>query len=428
MIQISNPMWLWGLGGLLIPIAIHLLSRKEGKIVNIGSLRHFQESDTARFSSIKINEILLLFVRCLLITLLVLILSGLDFTTNTLSNARWVVIEKGIENDKNIKSLLDSLNAEGYETHYLSQDFPTRPEGVARSEKNYWSLADQLKSKFNHDIIVISYNYLSGFKGKRLHQADHIRWMAQEPEGASILVKTVKTSNDSIWIRAGSTSSEGTILKTLKVKYQGQKHYSLQDLQDSVIVENPDTISISIFSDDQFSHDLKIIRASLNSIQTISPYPIAVTYKNVSGYNRENTDWIIWLSEVKFKDASKQPSIVYAACSGDNQPIFATGAKSQLFCRGTENASWVLTKRLSTEIVLLENFNVSLAEIILSQKKTNIDQKEKRTLSSEIMWSPIPKGNSNLISKKSTASNIYLIVGLFVVLLIERGLSFKRSQ
>src|SRR5687767_7801250 len=100
MIQFSNPMWLWGLSALLIPIGIHLLSRKEGKIINIGSVRHLRETDTARFSSIRLNEILLLVLRCLLLTLLVLLLAGTKVSVKGLSDRQWLVIEKDIEKEK----------------------------------------------------------------------------------------------------------------------------------------------------------------------------------------------------------------------------------------------------------------------------------------------------------------------------------------
>lgn len=64
----TQPLFLWTLAGAFIPIAIHLLSRKEGKVVKVGSLRHMEESNTSRFKSIRLNETLLLLARCLMIT------------------------------------------------------------------------------------------------------------------------------------------------------------------------------------------------------------------------------------------------------------------------------------------------------------------------------------------------------------------------
>src|SRR6187401_594471 len=99
----ANPIWLWALAGLLIPIGIHLLSRKEGQVIRIGSLRHLQETNTQQFKGIRLNEIVLLILRCTLIILFVLLMSGLSFERVNKSEAKWVVIEKGLENIREVQ-------------------------------------------------------------------------------------------------------------------------------------------------------------------------------------------------------------------------------------------------------------------------------------------------------------------------------------
>jgi hypothetical protein len=78
MIQFAQPIFLWALTALAVPIGIHLLSRKEGKVVKMGSLRHLRETSTKQFKGIKLNELLLLALRCLLIILFVSLLAGLS--------------------------------------------------------------------------------------------------------------------------------------------------------------------------------------------------------------------------------------------------------------------------------------------------------------------------------------------------------------
>src|SRR5688572_16517864 len=99
----SNPIWLWALTGIAIPIGIHLLNRKEGKIILIGSLRHLQESPTARFRHIRLNEILLLILRCLLLILIVMLLAGLQLASLNTENKKWLIVEKGIEKNEKIR-------------------------------------------------------------------------------------------------------------------------------------------------------------------------------------------------------------------------------------------------------------------------------------------------------------------------------------
>ena len=96
--ELINPIWLWGLSGLLIPIGIHLLSRREGKIIKIGSIRHLEETNSKQFKSIRLNELALLLLRCLIITILVLFLSGFHFQALEKSG-KWLLVESGLERD-----------------------------------------------------------------------------------------------------------------------------------------------------------------------------------------------------------------------------------------------------------------------------------------------------------------------------------------
>src|SRR5690606_31873789 len=95
MIQFLNPAWLWALLGMLVPIAIHLLSRKEGKVIPMGSTRFLSETSTSKFRSIKLNEVALLLLRCLLIALLVFFLAGV--TIRSSQREKWILIEPGLE-------------------------------------------------------------------------------------------------------------------------------------------------------------------------------------------------------------------------------------------------------------------------------------------------------------------------------------------
>src|SRR5258706_563824 len=94
----ANPIFLWSLLGLSIPITIHLLSRKEGKIIRIGSIRHIQETSTQQFKGVKLNEILLLILRCAMIIVFSLLLSGLQCTG--IQKEKWVVVERSLENQQ----------------------------------------------------------------------------------------------------------------------------------------------------------------------------------------------------------------------------------------------------------------------------------------------------------------------------------------
>jgi len=92
---IANPILLWALAGLSIPVAIHLLSRKEGKVLKLGSLRHVQETSTQQFRGIRLNELPLLILRCTLIVAFSFLLAGIFLPAS--KNIKWVLVERGLE-------------------------------------------------------------------------------------------------------------------------------------------------------------------------------------------------------------------------------------------------------------------------------------------------------------------------------------------
>ena len=43
---VANPIWLWGMLGLMVPIAIHLLSRKDMRVIHVLSLPRLTRSSS----------------------------------------------------------------------------------------------------------------------------------------------------------------------------------------------------------------------------------------------------------------------------------------------------------------------------------------------------------------------------------------------
>src|SRR5882762_9209286 len=142
----SNPPYLFALAGLVIPVVIHFLSRKEGKVIKLGSVRHVVETSTQQFKGIKLNEIILLMLRCAMLIVFSLLLSGLQ-CANQRTN-KWVIIEKGLEQLPNLHSILDSLEKDGYSLHRLAKGFANlNDSNASNSEINYWQLVEELKQK-----------------------------------------------------------------------------------------------------------------------------------------------------------------------------------------------------------------------------------------------------------------------------------------
>lgn len=73
--EFLQPILLWGLLALSVPILIHLWNGKKGKLVAWAAMQWLQEQDNQSSKSIRIDQILILILRMLLILLLVFLLA-----------------------------------------------------------------------------------------------------------------------------------------------------------------------------------------------------------------------------------------------------------------------------------------------------------------------------------------------------------------
>lgn len=368
-----NPIWLWGLGGLLIPIGIHLLSRKEGKTIRIGSIRFLTETSTSRFSSIRLNEVALLTVRSLLIGLITLFLAGLLLSSvNRDSSVRWVVVEKGLENNSQIKNLLDSLKENKFEVRRLADGFPL-PDNDRNTIQvpDYYKLSEELAQKKNTQSIVIASNNIAGFKGKRISLPENVRW----------LTYPVQTTTD---------------------------------LSPNVNAEQ-DTLHITLVYSKTFQYDKKIMLAALNVIQSGAPAEIIISEIEADNFKAGKIDWLIWLSDSRTAQAEKILQ-------------FSPQPAPDLIVQETKY-NWALTKRLTEENALKQHLTIELMNMLFSgQIKKELSIHDKRTLPDELTWSKSVNADSFTIAEASYSADKILIVLITLIFIAERTLAFYRKQ
>src|ERR1700748_1200800 len=91
-----NPIWLSALAALVIPVVIHLWNIRPGKTLKVGSIALMEASEQKSSRSIKLSDLLLLLVRCLLLALVAFILSApfLQRYINSGSIKGWLLIPK----------------------------------------------------------------------------------------------------------------------------------------------------------------------------------------------------------------------------------------------------------------------------------------------------------------------------------------------
>ena len=124
--QFLYPIGLLALAGLIVPLIIHLWNIKQGKTLKIGSIALLGEHSRASSRSFRINDWMLLLLRCLLFVLIALILAQpVIRKTLPVKNSGWILVRKANlpEVYKVNRSRIDSLIKLGYEIHDFNIDF-----------------------------------------------------------------------------------------------------------------------------------------------------------------------------------------------------------------------------------------------------------------------------------------------------------------
>lgn len=409
--QFVNAIWLWGLAGLIIPIGIHLLSRKQGKVIRFGSIRHLDETSARQFRAIRLNEFVLLALRCLFIVLLVLLLAGIQFTTLK-KKRQWLLIESELENNLKYAPLIDSLKEKGFEVKSLSEGISESSYTVATEKVDYWGVIQELQP--GADVVVLTYNYADGFKGKRITLPDGVRWLSADPDSMQYVLRAVKLPNDSNAIRKAYSRSDKTSFQNLNTAHQDQN---------SAIVEPRDTISVAVVFDPSYEHDKKILIAALQAVQKkslVSLQTEAIPADEWAGKGRH--DWTIWLSEKTRPEMTGGLILIDENNVHQENLLIQTSAFS--------NRTWFLTTRLNEEIALQQNLAVQLATILQQQEKYDdrMKQFDRRVLPEKLRWSSLPEEPALKAGSDNMAGAKYISIALLLILFAERLLAFKRDQ
>lgn len=387
--QLVNATYLWALLALAVPVAIHLLSRKEGQVIPVGSLRHLQETASQQFRGIKLNELLLLALRLLLFILFVMLLAGLFW--NMKEKEKWVVVDSELKNNKQTIALADSLEARGYAWHWLSTNFPSK-EQTPLPVNNYWQLMNALGELHLEHAVVLSANRMTDFKGKLTSLPSHIDWQTFELPDTTFAAYQIIHKNN--------------VLVRNVVSASGQTSFNTDTLTsptDGLYV--PDSIQVAIVADKNFEEEARLIKASLAAMQTL-PAQIVIA-------GQTKADWIIWLSEEEIPHT-------------EAKILVATKITSGKLIEQVAPARWQLNN-LSVENMVQQNATIKIAELITRNPtiEKSVDAVDRRMLS-QPKFKEVTQAGIGMPAKN--AFQIELFILFLLVWIAERTLAFIRKQ
>ncbi|AEM71886.1 double-transmembrane region domain protein [Allomuricauda ruestringensis DSM 13258] len=297
----ANPSYLWALLGLLVPLAIHLWSKKEAKIIKIGSIQLLDESNSRQSSSIQLNEWLLLLLRMLIVALVVLLMAGPQWRTKGNQKQITYLVETSIANEVSISSVLDSLQ-EDSPVFLLKNGFPEWEDDADyqsdKEQPNYWQLVQKMDSLRSDSIVVFTKALVKGIKSMRPNTQKKIHWVvvdSEETQDQPLLA--VKQESAVELITASSTGRATKINKELLEEGFNISNDSLRLLSEepqTVPLKKLDTLRINLYVEDDFEREGKYIEASFRALSAFLKREIVIHKEDEPTSDQANLN--IWLS------------------------------------------------------------------------------------------------------------------------------------
>lgn len=458
--QLLYPIGFLALIGLLIPVIIHLWSVKQGKTLKIGSIALLGESASATSKSLKLTDLLLFVLRCLLIILIAFILAQPFLTTKVdqKKSSGWILVSPNQLNQsyKTDRKTIDSLLNLGYELHEFNVNFKkmdladTASSTGVGNQLSYHSLLKALQYKIpaGYTAYVYADDRLSNFSGEIPKISYKLIWQP-----------ILSSDSTKFW----STNYLGKAFEAKSNKYA--------TTYTEVTKSNLPSLSVVIYEPN--GSDAQYVRAALNAIADFSKRAISI--KNFSSSNAKNADVVFWLSE--------QSISPYIAALKPNAKIFAyQKGKVENVSEGTvylssglkDEASVKLYKRFGlaqqtgkviwkdsygvplllrdsinkhiyfnfytklnpqfTDLVWKEQFVSALMSLVLGVEKSEdfgfeANMLDQRRISVAQQFTTTASKTSAVTSiEKQEPLNHLLWILAFLILLLERILSFRKTN
>ncbi len=386
-----NTTYLFGLLGVILPIIIHLWSRKESKIIKIGSIRFMPKSDTSQSSSICLNEVLLLLIRSMLIGLLCFLLAGVLLEDDKEDRSRITLIDPDYATDGRVIRALDTLKGE---VRFLSSGFQVfnQNDEPEEADKSLWTLVTAANELPADTLLIFSDLSSNEFKGRRAATNKVIQWINLEPLEPSKYKHRLLGEQYEI---IGHSDALFT-------------SYAVTESANETNGEPWDTLAIQLVYDPEFEQDMLLMKSALLAIEKQAYRTMRIHPIRIDDFEMESSDWLIWLSE------SEIPSF------GNKTIYYAAKEFNGLLTETSEG--FVLSRRLTSSLILEEDMLGRLFEILIPEKP---DNKDIRQMPLELV-KPIQYAEKTTdVTNKAEAHWLWILFGLLLIL--ERYFSLKRS-
>jgi len=420
----ANPSYLWALLGLLVPLAIHLWSKKEAKTIKIGSIQLLDESNSRQSSSIQLNEWLLLLLRMLMVALIVLLMAGPQWRTKGDRKQVTYLVEASLANDASISQILDSLQ-ESSPVFLLANGFPAwEADGdyqMHKEQPNYWQLVQKMDSLRSDSIVVFTKALQKGFRSMRPNTQKKIHWVVTDTEGIQDQPLMAFKGKDGIELV--TVSSSGKTTKTNKNVWDDGFEVindSLRLLSDEpkiVPLKKLDTLHVNMFVEAEFEREGNYIEASFKALSTFLKREIRIHKQDESINNQADLNVVLGNTD---NNQLEGKQLVYQENPLSEELIEAGPEKNLFYLTSRLNPKNTMEQRLPEQLLQLLELDSDVRNLVASSDIRQMDEGQLRPNYVE------PKRKR----ERATLLDIsFWIFGILAVLMIvERLLSNYKKQ
>ena len=305
-----NPLFLWTLLGLSIPVAIHFWSKKKVKTIKIGSTRLLKELNPKQTRSISLHQWFLLLLRMLILGLIAFILAVSSIEVLKKEKSITYLVEPSLVEMEKVNTILDTI--EDNQLRLLESDFPLLEDRNLKMDRpvapDYWQLSQQMKTLEADSIVVLTRGLMSGFRGMRPSLDLPVHWLVIEEVEPSTIPFEVRQNKEQLIVN--SVRSDHSVLDYKNETFAlSNDSFTIDYEEDSVLVSDSNrAVKLPLFQqkeqrvliveDAEFLAESIYISSAFGALSKYLNQDIKLSsVKDIQGIDLSTFDALIWLKQ-----------------------------------------------------------------------------------------------------------------------------------
>ncbi len=423
----THPTYLWALLGLLVPLAIHLWSKKEAKTIKIGSVQLLDESNSRQSSSIQLNEWLLLLLRMLIVGLVVMLMAGPQWRIKPNKKQITYLVEPSLAHHSSLMGLLDSLR-ETSQVLLLKQGFPEWESDMELPVKpmvpEYWQLLQRMDSLASDSIVVFTRAYVEGIKSMRPKTHKKIHWVVMESDTLSekpLLAYQREKGMELVSLQGNgqTTYFKKQILSDGFTAQEDSLKLKVGEDTETISLMDLDTIHVNIIADPEFEAEQQYIEASFRALSKFLDRKIQVKTIDSDVGTEDGATLNVWLSEGK-PDLKSGKWLVYNENTLSNTLIEQSEQPNVYWLTSKLNTENTTEQHFAEQLLRLLDLDAEVKPLVAQYDRRQMDVSELRP---NYVGEPKKKERTTLLD---VSQWVFWILVLFMI--VERVTAYFKRQ